>query len=235
MPIPPIAVRDLYKVYKMGDQEVRALDGVSFDITAGEMTAIMGSSGSGKSTLLNILGCLDRPTSGVYKLDNLDVVQLPDDKLAKIRSQRIGFVFQSFNLLPRMSALENVEVPLIYSRVPSKEARQRSLKALERVGLATRSDHEPNKLSGGQRQRVAIARALVNNPSLILADEPTGNLDSKTSEEIMALFQELNQSGVTLVIVTHEPDIAAQCRRCLHFRDGRIIYDGMPKALATEA
>jgi putative ABC transport system ATP-binding protein len=219
----------------MGDQEVRALDGVSFDITAGEMTAIMGSSGSGKSTLLNILGCLDRPTSGVYKLDDLDVVQLPDDKLAKIRSQRIGFVFQSFNLLPRMSALENVEVPLIYSRVPSKEARQRSLKALERVGLATRSDHEPNKLSGGQRQRVAIARALVNNPSLILADEPTGNLDSKTSEEIMALFQELNQSGVTLVIVTHEPDIAAQCRRCLHFRDGRIIYDGMPKALATEA
>jgi putative ABC transport system ATP-binding protein len=196
------------------------------------MTAIMGSSGSGKSTLLNILGCLDRPTSGVYKLDGEDVVKLHDDRLAAIRNQRIGFVFQNFNLLPRMSALENVEVPLLYAN--GKDVRRRSLMALERVGLASRSDHEPNKLSGGQRQRVAIARALVNNPTLILADEPTGNLDSKTSEEIMTLFRELNDAGVTLVIVTHEPEIAAQCKRCLHFKDGRIIYDGVPKAFGQD-
>jgi putative ABC transport system ATP-binding protein len=228
----PIEVVDITKVYNMGDQEVRALDGVTFTVKSGEMTAIMGSSGSGKSTLLNILGCLDRPTSGIYRLDGEDVVRLPDDRLAGIRNRRIGFVFQNFNLLPRMSALENVEVPLLYAN--GTDVRRRSLKALERVGLASRSEHEPNRLSGGQRQRVAIARALVNNPSLILADEPTGNLDSKTSEEIMGLFRELNESGVTLVIVTHEPEIASQCRRCLHFRDGKIIYDGSPKALGQD-
>jgi putative ABC transport system ATP-binding protein len=228
----PIELVDIFKIYKMGDQEVRALDGVTFTVKSGEMTAIMGSSGSGKSTLLNIIGCLDRPTSGIYRLDGEDVVKLHDDRLASIRNRRIGFVFQNFNLLARMSALENVEVPLLYAN--GKDVRKRSLAALERVGLASRSDHEPNKLSGGQRQRVAIARALVNNPSLILADEPTGNLDSKTSEEIMTLFRELNESGVTLVIVTHEPEIAAQCKRCLHFKDGKIIYDGVPKAFGHD-
>lgn len=230
--IDPIELVDILKIYRMGDQEVRALDGVSFKVRAGEMTAIMGSSGSGKSTLLNILGCLDRPTSGIYRLDGEDVVKLHDDRLAQIRNRRIGFVFQNFNLLPRMSALENVGVPLLYAN--GRDVNKRSLQALERVGLAGRADHEPNRLSGGQRQRVAIARALVNNPSLILADEPTGNLDSKTSEEIMALFRELNDTGVTLVIVTHEPDIAAQCKRCLHFKDGKIIYDGAPKDIGHE-
>lgn len=220
---PSISVRNLRKTYYMGDQEVNALAGVSFDIYPGEMVAIIGSSGSGKSTLMNILGCLDRPTSGEYFLDGEDVSKLGSNKLARIRNRKIGFVFQSFNLLSRMSALENVEVPLLYSGVHS--AADRALKALDRVGLAERCHHEPNQLSGGQRQRVAIARALVTNPTLILADEPTGNLDSKTSVEIMTLFRELNEQGVTLIIVTHEPDIASYCKRSIQVRDGKIVED----------
>lgn len=220
---PSIRVRDLRKTYRMGDQEVHALAGVSFDIHAGEMVAIIGSSGSGKSTLMNIMGCLDRPSSGEYFLDGEDVSKLGSNKLARIRNRKIGFVFQSFNLLSRMSALENVEVPLLYSGVHS--AKDRALAALDRVGLAERCHHEPNQLSGGQRQRVAIARALVTNPTLILADEPTGNLDSKTGVEIMNLFRELNDQGVTLIIVTHEPDIASYCKRSIQVRDGKIVED----------
>lgn len=220
---PSIRVRDLRKTYRMGDQEVHALAGVSFDIHAGEMVAIIGSSGSGKSTLMNILGCLDRPSSGEYFLDGEDVSKLGSNKLARIRNRKIGFVFQSFNLLSRMSALENVEVPLLYSGVHS--AKDKALGALGRVGLAERCHHEPNQLSGGQRQRVAIARALVTNPTLILADEPTGNLDSKTGVEIMNLFRELNDQGVTLIIVTHEPDIASYCKRSIQVRDGKIVED----------
>ena len=218
-----IQATDVVKIYRMGDQELRALDDVSFDIEAGEMTAIIGASGSGKSTLMNIIGCLDRPTSGRYVLDGEDVSVLTHNKLARIRNRKIGFVFQNFNLLPRMSALENVEVPLLYSGM--KHAKDHAMAALERVGLADRSHHEPNQLSGGQRQRVAIARALVTNPSIVLADEPTGNLDSKTGVEIMQLFHELNDQGVTLIIVTHEADIAAHCRRTIHLRDGKIIED----------
>jgi len=218
-----IEVKNLTKMYKMGDQEVHALAGVSFDIQQGEMIAIIGSSGSGKSTLMNILGCLDRPTSGQYFLDGEDVSKLGTNRLARIRNQKIGFVFQSFNLLSRMSALENVEVPLLYSGVHS--AKDRALAALDRVGLGSRSDHEPNQLSGGQRQRVAIARALVTNPTIILADEPTGNLDSKTSVEIMGLFRELNEQGVTLIIVTHEHDIAAYCKRMIQVKDGLVVED----------
>lgn len=222
-PRPVIAVRDLTKEYRMGDQTVYALAGVSFDIFAGEMTAIIGTSGSGKSTLMNILGCLDRPTAGNYFLDDEDVSTLSDNRLAQIRNQRIGFVFQSFNLLPRMSSLENVELPLLYSGV--HDAKQSAIAALERVGLGDRGHHAPNQLSGGQRQRVAIARALVTSPSIILADEPTGNLDSRTAEEIMELFHQLNEQGVTLIIVTHEPDIAARCRRSIMVKDGLIIED----------
>ncbi len=234
---PAIQVRDLKKTYRMGDQEVHALAGVSFDIMPGEMVAIIGSSGSGKSTLMNILGCLDRPTSGQYFLDGEDVSKLGTNRLARIRNQKIGFVFQSFNLLSRMSALENVEVPLLYSGVHS--AHDRALAALERVGLGTRGHHEPNQLSGGQRQRVAVARALVTNPTIILADEPTGNLDSKTSVEIMGLFRELNEQGVTLIIVTHEHDIAAYCKRSIQVKDGLIVEDiamdqvAMPGAVAS--
>lgn len=220
---PSILVEDLTKTYHMGDQEVHALAGVSFGIHPGEMVAIIGSSGSGKSTLMNILGCLDRPSSGRYLLDGEDVSKLGPNKLARIRNRKIGFVFQSFNLLSRMSALENVEVPLLYSGVHS--AGDRALGALDRVGLAERCHHEPNQLSGGQRQRVAIARALVTNPTLILADEPTGNLDSKTSVEIMTLFRELNDQGVTLIIVTHEPEIAGYCKRSIQVRDGKIVED----------
>lgn len=220
---PAIEVFDLRKVYSMGDQEVHALAGVSFSIKPGEMVAIVGSSGSGKSTLMNILGCLDKPTSGQYFLDGEDVSKLSSNKLANIRNKKIGFVFQSFNLLSRMSALENVEVPLLYSGMHN--AKNEAMKALDRVGLGTRFHHEPNQLSGGQRQRVAIARALVTNPTIILADEPTGNLDSKTSVEIMALFHELNDQGVTLIIVTHEPDIAQFCKRSIQVRDGKIVED----------
>ncbi len=218
-----IEVKNLTKTYKMGDQEVHALAGVSFDIQAGEMVAIIGTSGSGKSTLMNILGCLDRPSGGQYFLDDEDVSKLGTNRLARIRNQKIGFVFQSFNLLARMSALENVEVPLLYSGIHS--AADRALAALGRVSLADRCHHEPNQLSGGQRQRVAIARALVTNPTIILADEPTGNLDSKTSVEIMALFRELNDQGVTLIIVTHEPEVANYCKRSIQVRDGLIVED----------
>lgn len=228
-----IHVKNLTKTYRMGDQEVHALAGVSFDIQAGEMVAIIGSSGSGKSTLMNIIGCLDRPTSGQYFLDGEDVSKLGSNRLARIRNQKIGFVFQSFNLLARMSALENVEVPLLYSGVHS--AAERSIAALDRVGLADRSHHEPNQLSGGQRQRVAIARALVTNPTIILADEPTGNLDSKTSVEIMNLFKELNEQGVTLIIVTHEPEIASYCKRTIQVRDGLIVEDVTVQQIAMPA
>jgi putative ABC transport system ATP-binding protein len=219
-----IEFRDITKVYRMGEHEVRALNGVSFAIGPGEMVAIMGASGSGKSTAMNIMGCLDRPTSGGYFLDGQDVSRLGDRELAGIRNKRIGFVFQSFNLLPRTSAVEQVELPMVYSGfVPDR--RKRAVGALKRVGLGDRVTHKPNELSGGQQQRVAIARALVNEPSIILADEPTGNLDSHSTEEIIGIFQELNDSGITMVIVTHEEDIAAHCKRILRFRDGLVISD----------
>jgi putative ABC transport system ATP-binding protein len=218
-----IELRDIVKLYRMGDQEVYAVAGISFAIEPGEMVAITGASGSGKTTLMNIIGCLDRPTSGEYLLDGEDVSQLSENALARIRNRKIGFVFQNFNLLPRMTALENVEVPLLYAGLA--HAKDQAMAALERVGLASRAHHEPNQLSGGQRQRVAIARALVTNPTIILADEPTGNLDSRTSIEIMDLFTKLNEQGVTLVIVTHEPDIAAWCRRVIQMRDGKVLDD----------
>ena len=221
---PVIEFRDITKVYRMGEHEVRALNGVSFSIGPGEMVAIMGASGSGKSTAMNIMGCLDRPSSGGYFLDGQDVSRLGDRDLARIRNKRIGFVFQSFNLLARTSALENVELPLIYSGfIPDR--RKRAQAALDRVNLGDRSSHKPNELSGGQQQRVAIARALVNEPTLILADEPTGNLDSKSTEEIIGIFQQLNDTGITMVIVTHEEDIAAHCKRILRFKDGLVISD----------
>ena len=224
----PITIQtvNLKKTYVMGDTEVHALDDVSFKIRQGEMTAIIGQSGSGKSTLVNILGCLDRPTSGMYYLDNQNVAQMSDNQLATIRNKNIGFVFQSFNLLPRMSALENVELPLLYAGLA--HAKDKAREALVRVGLGERYNHEPNQMSGGQRQRVAVARALVTNPTMVLADEPTGNLDSKTTNEIMDLFHELNAQGVTLLIVTHEPEIANYCKRSLKMRDGKIIEDTAP-------
>ena len=220
-----IEARQLTKAYTMGDQTVRALDGVSLDIAEGEFVAIMGASGSGKSTLMNILGCLDLPTSGEYRLAGEEVEAMAPDQLASIRNRRIGFVFQQFNLLPRTSALENVELPMLYAGVKAAQRRERALQALQRVGLAERSGHTPSELSGGQQQRVAIARALVNQPQLILADEPTGALDTRTSDDIMHLLTELNQQGITVVIVTHEVDIAAWARRRLVFRDGQIIED----------
>jgi len=218
-----IEVKDLFKIFKMGEHEVRALNGVTFSIFEGEMVAIMGPSGSGKSTLMNILGCLDRPTSGQYSLNDREVSSLGPNALARVRNKEIGFVFQSFNLLARTSALENVELPLIYAGTPHR--RKRATEALDRVGLGDRAHHKPNELSGGQQQRVAIARAIVNNPTMILADEPTGNLDTKNSYEIMMLFQELNDTGRTIVIVTHEPDIANMCKRVLHFVDGQLDRD----------
>ncbi len=220
-----IEIRDLHKTYVMGDTEVHALDGVDLDIDRGEYVAITGASGSGKSTLMNLLGCLDTPTSGTYVLNGHEVSTLDDDELARIRNQEIGFVFQSFNLLSRSTALLNVELPLVYARMPHAERRQRAREALEQVGLGPRIHHRPNELSGGQRQRVAVARALVNRPSILLADEPTGNLDSKTSLDIMALFSELHRQGNTIILVTHEPDIAKQARRQIHIRDGRIVDD----------
>ena len=218
-----IRCSELSKHYQMGDQLVRALDGVSFEIAQGEMVAIIGSSGSGKSTLMNILGCLDVPTQGEYWLDGNDVAHLTDDELALVRNRKIGFVFQQFNLLPRATAVGNVEVPLFYRGEP--DPRPKAEQALQRVGLGHRMDHVPNQLSGGQRQRVAIARALVTEPAIVLADEPTGNLDSTTSIEIMTLFKELNKQGVTLIIVTHEPDIADWCHRSINLRDGKILND----------
>jgi len=221
----PIVVEDVTKVYRMGDVEVRALAGVSLTIEQGSFTAIMGASGSGKSTLMNILGCLDRPTSGRYFLDTKDVSRLSVNELADMRNTALGFVFQNFSLLPRTSAIENVELPLVYRGVPARKRREAAQRSLERVGLGDRGHHKPNQLSGGQQQRVAIARALVNEPRILLADEPTGALDSRTSIEIMALIQELGASGITVVLVTHEPDIAEYASRRLVVKDGLILSD----------
>jgi putative ABC transport system ATP-binding protein len=223
---PVIEAKGLTKVYQMGDVEVAALRGVNLEILSGELLAIMGPSGSGKSTLMNIIGCLDVPTAGVYRLDGSDVSRMNDDQLAAIRSIKIGFVFQSFNLLARTTALANVELPLVYAGVSGRERRQRAAESLELVGLGNRLDHKPNELSGGQQQRVAIARALINRPKIILADEPTGNLDSKTSDEIMRLFQQLNRErGMTIIFVTHDPETADYCERVIHIRDGQIERD----------
>ncbi len=223
---PVVSLREIKKIYQMGDVEVSALRGVDIDINAGEMVAIMGPSGSGKSTLMNIIGCLDVPSEGWYQIDGKDVSRLKDDQLAAIRNHKIGFVFQSFNLLPRTTALANVELPLIYGGIGGRQRRQRAEEALRLVGLGDRLDHKPNELSGGQQQRVAIARALVNDPSMILADEPTGNLDTKTSIEIMELFQRLNQErGITIVFVTHNPETAEYCHRVVRVRDGLVESD----------
>ena len=232
--VPLIAVRDLVKVYQLGETEVRALAGVSVDIADGEFVAVMGPSGSGKSTFMNLVGCLDTPTSGSYLFAGEDVAHLPRDALAGIRNRRIGFVFQQFNLLPRTSALENVELPLLYAGVPAATRHARAKAKLAQVGLATREHHSPAQLSGGQQQRVAIARALVNDPRLILADEPTGALDSATSLEVMALLQELNRGGITVIVVTHEHDIAAFASRLMTFRDGKLTGDAsnMPRDAA---
>jgi putative ABC transport system ATP-binding protein len=229
---PVIETHDLRKVYASGDVEVIALHNVDLTIMAGEFVAIMGSSGSGKSTLMNILGCLDYPTSGEFFLDGVKVNGLGRNDLADIRNQKIGFVFQGFNLLPRTAAVENVELPLFYNRTRKEkdaEIRSMAVEALTRVGLGSRLDHEPSQLSGGQQQRVAIARALVNRPALILADEPTGNLDSRTSVEVLALFQELNDQGITVILVTHEPDIAQYTKRVIEMRDGAVIRDAEVK------
>jgi putative ABC transport system ATP-binding protein len=220
-----IAFKDLTRVYVMGDQEVSALAGVSLTIDRGEFIAIIGPSGSGKSSLMNILGGLDRPTAGTYLFDGDDVGHFDDDQLADFRRQRIGFVFQSFQLLPRLSALQNVELPMVYAGVLPRERRDRAAALLDRVGLGLRKDHRPTQLSGGQQQRVAIARALANNPDLLLADEPTGALDTQTGEDVLALFNELNGQGLTLIIVTHDLEVAAQAKRRVSFRDGRIVQD----------
>ncbi|RII28048.1 MAG: macrolide ABC transporter ATP-binding protein [Geobacter sp.] len=222
-----ITLNGISRVFTMGDQQFEALKGISFGVDAGEFVAIMGASGSGKSTCMNILGCLDRPTSGEYHLDGLDVGGLDPNQLAAIRNRKLGFVFQGFNLLARTPAVENVELPLVYSGIHAKERRKRALAALEQVGLAGKEGNHTSQLSGGQQQRVAIARALINNPALILADEPTGNLDSSTSEEIMKLFTSLNQQGITIIMVTHETDVAAFAGRRITFRDGRIISDSL--------
>src|SRR5215831_10713433 len=222
-----IKLVDVHKTYHTGEVEVRAVRGVSLEICAGEFVALMGASGSGKSTMMNTLGCLDRPTAGKYFLDGIDVSQLNRDELADIRNQKIGFVFQGFNLLSRTTALENVEMPMLYKRHRSsaQEQAEHAIRALELVGLADRADHHPNQLSGGQQQRVAIARALVNQPALVLADEPTGNLDSQTSIEIMGVFQKLNEQGITIVMVTHELDIARYTKRNVIMRDGQVVTD----------
>jgi len=222
---PLIQLEDVTKTYRMGDVEVRALRGVTLSIQHGEFTAIMGASGSGKSTLMNIVGCLDRPTGGRYLLDGNEVSHFSPGRLAEVRNRTVGFVFQNFNLLSRTSALENVELPLLYAGVATAERHARATEALARVGLGDRAGHHPNQMSGGQQQRVAIARALVNQPRVILADEPTGNLDSRTSTEVMALFQELGRAGITVVLVTHEPDISEYAGRIVHMRDGQVLSD----------
>ena len=222
---PVIALQSITKTFGSGDHTVTALQSVSFEVQPGEFVAILGASGSGKSTCMNILGCLDTPTSGVYLLDGVDTAQMSSDELADIRNRKLGFVFQGFNLLSRTSARENVELPLVYAGVPATEREGKALQALERVGLASRAGHTSTQLSGGQQQRVAIARALINAPAVILADEPTGNLDTKTTEEIMQLFTELHQSGITIVMITHEPDVARYASRRITFRDGTIISD----------
>jgi putative ABC transport system ATP-binding protein len=218
-----IEIEGVTKVYRMGEQEVRALDGVDLTIEEGELVAIMGPSGSGKSTMMNILGCLDVPTDGAYRLDGTDVTRLSDNQLAEIRNRKIGFVFQSFNLIPRTSTVRQVELPMVYAGM--KERRAKALAALELVGLGNRAEHQPNELSGGQQQRVAIARALVTEPTMMLADEPTGNLDSKSTEEIMRLLVELNDAGRTVVLITHEDEVAAFAKRVVRLRDGRIVSD----------
>ena len=223
--MPLIETVDLWKTYVMGSEEVHALRGVSIQIERGEYVAIMGPSGSGKSTLMNLIGCLDTPSKGSYLLNGKQVSQMNDDELARIRNEEIGFVFQTFNLLPRATALHNVELPLVYAGVSAKDRAVRANQALDKVELTDRKGHRPNQLSGGQRQRVAIARALVNNPSILLADEPTGNLDSRTGVEIMALFQRLHDAGNTIVLVTHEPDVAAYAHRTIHIRDGQVEKD----------
>jgi putative ABC transport system ATP-binding protein len=220
-----IETRDLWKTYVMGSEEIHALRGISIEIERGEYVAIMGPSGSGKSTLMNLIGCLDTPSKGTYLLNGKEVSQMNDNELARIRNEEIGFVFQTFNLLPRATALHNVELPLVYAGVPARERQERAKGALDKVELTPRMTHRPNELSGGQRQRVAIARALVNNPSILLADEPTGNLDSKTGSEIMALFARLHEAGNTIVLVTHEADVAAFAHRTIHIRDGRVEKD----------
>jgi len=221
-----IEIEGVTKLYRMGDETIHALRGITLSIHRNEYLAVMGPSGSGKSTLMNMLGCLDTPTAGLYEFNGKNVAHMTDDELAEIRNREIGFVFQTFNLLPRSNALHNVELPLIYAGVPPHERRRRALQALENVGLGDRVHHRPNELSGGQRQRVAIARALVNTPSIILADEPTGNLDSRTGEEIMALFEQLYEQGNTIIVVTHEEDIARHARRVVRLRDGLIESDG---------
>ncbi|HEX4348318.1 MAG TPA: ABC transporter ATP-binding protein [Vicinamibacterales bacterium] len=223
--MPLIETVDLWKSYTMGEEEIHALRGVSIQIERGEYVAIMGPSGSGKSTLMNLIGCLDTPSKGSYLLNGKQVSQMNDNELARIRNEEIGFVFQTFNLLPRATALRNVELPLVYAGIPAKDRDQRARGALDKVELSTRMGHKPNELSGGQRQRVAIARALVNNPSILLADEPTGNLDSKTGVEIMALFERLYKGGNTIVLVTHEPEVAAYAYRTIHIRDGQVESD----------
>ncbi|RPH56492.1 ABC transporter ATP-binding protein [bacterium] len=231
-----IDLSDIHKVYDMGAEKVHALNGVDLKVERGEYLAIMGSSGSGKSTLMNLVGCLDTPSSGSYVLNGVAVQELDDQQLAGIRNKEIGFVFQTFNLLPRTDALHNVELPLIYAGMSRGERRERARRALERVGLGNRMHHQPNELSGGQRQRVAVARALVNDPSILLADEPTGNLDSATSQEIMDLFDELHQAGNTVVLVTHETDIAAHAWRQVVLRDGKVVADNpTERALAAAA
>ncbi len=225
---PVIAIRDLHRTYRMGGSEVRALDGISLDVQGGEFLAVMGPSGSGKSTLMNIVGCLDRPTSGSYRLEDVEISNLDRDRRAEIRNAKIGFVFQSFNLLARTNALENVELPLLYSAASGwtdARRKERARQCLARVGLSDRWDHTSAQLSGGQQQRVAIARSLVNDPAILLADEPTGNLDSKTSEEVMAIFQALNDEGRTVVLITHDADVARFAQRVVAFRDGRILSD----------
>ena len=221
-----IEIQDLVKDYRVGEMVVHVLKGISFEIERGDFVSIMGPSGSGKSTLMNILGCLDKPTSGTYTLDGISVGNLNRDQLAEIRNNKIGFVFQQFNLLARTSAAENVELPMMYTDAPARERHERAMKALLAVGLAGREEHQPSQLSGGQQQRVAIARSLVNDPSMILADEPTGALDSRTSIEIMAIFQRLNrEKGITMIVVTHDPDVAAYSNRSIHFLDGRLRLD----------